>query len=367
MRHIIEETEKEIDHILVWEDVSEVVRAARSGFRSGKMTDIFDDPFLIRENQARGRDSYDANRGRIVRLPITEADIKNAQYRLRLNQKSWLGRDDLQSWDDVVTAVKTPWGPAQELLAEMKAQVKRQEFAVPRMIRRRAAWGNSDGDFDYDRHCAGQEAFRTVRKRDMTGQQFVTLAVNVSYHCAMCSCVRCKVANVSAEDTMWAGCAALTAASILEEAGYSVEILVCNPGRNNLQPRIGASLRDRKNQHLTNAVWVKRADSLVDEAQLLAAISPWFFRTILFGLYCCVPGQTAQSLFGTVDRIQAKHVEKATQDERYIAIEGVGSRVAALKKIQEILKQFAEHPEDELAMPELSAEPVMGKSSSKRR
>lgn len=320
MRYIIERDARgRRNHVLCWDDVSEQVRAVAAAGKAGKITH-YTDPFC------------------------------RASYWDDSSRADWLGRTDLRGWDDVVKAIENPWKEGMEAIEGMQDELKHVAFVAPKSIRRRPTWKDDDGDFDLDRYTAGQDSFRSPARRDVTGQQFVTLMVQVGAN-----------GGTRASSMMWRGAAAIVATTILEREGFGVEILAYDSGVDVLKANPVTS--PSYSQGLVNAVWIKRTDTPLDVSALVNGISPWYFRILNFCAYGMVPGETASPWLGAEVKLDRAFIKHLTGDERYIVIEEVWNRKDAIKLANGILRRFADpllvpDPDDDTI--ELPADAIAG-------
>lgn len=223
---------------------------------------------------------------------------------------SWAGRRDFSNWNEILRLVNEPWEEGLEVVNEMLEELKNIELPVPKSIRRRCAWRDNDGDFDLDRFCSGQDAFRGTVKRDMSGQQFITLAVQIG-------------ANgwVGHRDILWRGAVAVAMTNILEAQGYSVEIIGYDMGKYVF----------RSMQSLMNCTWIKRFEHPFDMAATINGLSAWYFRIINWASYHCVAEQKVSPGFGSEAVASERILEIATNNPEAWQIREVWSKEAAVK------------------------------------
>lgn len=303
MRHIIDKNEEGIiTHTLLWDDMSEQARAVESAWN---------------------------------RTPDKFSVIRDV-FHVSGSKKSWFGRTDLKDWKSVREAIETPWKEGMETIKTLQDQMAGIAFAPPKSIKRRGMWGESDGDFDFERFANGLESFRTTARRDMTGQQFVTLLVQVVANC-----------GTSAESMMWRGAAAIAATDILEQNGYSVELIAVDTTDGTYYPsKEDEDANKYRYQNFCNAVWIKRPDQPLDTTALVSGISPWYFRTLNFASRCMVPDTKPTWGLGYATKIPDRATEKITGDPSFIRVEDVWNKASSVKLANKIVAQFAEDPED---------------------
>ncbi len=228
---------------------------------------------------------------------------------------TWLGRSDLISWGDVDEAVKSPWQRGLDAVEGMLEDIAQVELPVPRSIKRCLAWDESSGDFDLDQYMSGKPFWRGANRRNMSGQQFITLVASVGGN-----------RKTKPTSLLWRGAAACAMAKILEDQGYSVEILAYDYGVDTL---IG---RD-----LVQAVWIKRAEDVLDLSALVNAVSAWYFRLVSFASYYLVPGQCPTYGFGRAQDAPARLLDLVVPDSEFWRIEDVFSRTSAVALVVKFL------------------------------
>lgn len=199
--------------------------------------------------------------------------------------KRWLGRTDLTSWDKVLDAVHEQWADGVALFEKVKAQLDAEKVPEPRSIKRKQAWSEVEGDFDWDRYYGGEGDFwRGTAKREWAGQQFVTIFVRIGGNC-----------DEGASRLTWRGVVAAVLCEMLERNGYSVELLTADYGINAVHAKGDKVVRSC----LLQSVWLKRAEEDFDQNAVVNATSPWFFRLVNFASYHLVPQCQPSRGYGT--------------------------------------------------------------------
>jgi len=175
----------------------------------------------------------------------------------------FVGREFV-NWSAARDASRTAWRPGLEVLERMLGDLAGAALPRPKSRKRRLRFSETDGDeVDYDRLRAGQEFWRTSRRETSNGPATITIMVDVGANCF-----------VAHEDILWRGAAAIALTSILEEAGYRVELWAVH--RSNETWPSGAC----KNGFW--AVCLKRPGDVLDPSTLINTVSGWFFRTAYF-------------------------------------------------------------------------------------
>lgn len=273
----------------------------------------------------------------------------------------WFGRADIRSWDGVGRAVNEVWGPGADRVETLLGRLEGVRLAVPRDIRRRPAWREDSGAFDFDRYMVGQPAFRGAARRDVVGRQFLTVVIDL-----------CAGHKVEADKMYWRAAVGIAAAAKLEEFGYGVEIVGVANTLNAFHPaayagpnvtveeRFGfrgnrmtpGGIRyvtiPRKNlpgpdQDVFTVVRCKGPDDPLDVGTLAAAASPWFYRLVMFGAWCLVPGVRPYAWLGEAVRPEPAQLDEyaAGAGER-VVIGEVWDEAGAGAVLQDTVNRFAD-------------------------
>jgi len=243
-------------------------------------------------------------------------------FRHEITRSHFVGRP-FSTWDDVTKAVGEPWEAGLKMLDKVRDQLSSVELPRPKNIRRQPCWSDEAGDeLDLDRYRAREPFWRTSHRARATAPRVVTMAVNIAASCAMSSLA-----------IAWRGATACMMADILEAQGYRVEILaacimsgVWRNGNSNLQ-----------------GTWIKKVDERCDIADLINALSGWYFRTVLFGS-TGLTGKYAVShmgMPGKVTKEMVKAIDPATSDECWL-IEGAFDFRSAVSLATRLLGTLAE-------------------------
>lgn len=248
----------------------------------------------------------------------------------------WLGRTDLNGWDDIPRAVTEPWAKGTAAVDAMRERMADYTLPQPRSIRRRAEWRDDPGGtFDFDRFAGGQPAYRVTVNRHTVARQFVTLFVDA-----------CASRATDAEDMYWRGVTAVVVAEKLEAAGYSVEIVIHDVSTEAFAPNPSRGAGGY--QDLIVAAWVKRFEDPIDVGAIVAASSPWYFRILMFASHHIIPGERPVKNYGLVGALDPALVEHFTDTRDARMIEEVWSERAAVRRARAILDEFAgDKPDDD--------------------
>lgn len=275
----------------------------------------------------------------------------------------WFGRSDLKDWPHLRRELTAVWKPGLDRVERLLTRLESIPFKPPRDLRRKNVWrDDGEGDFDLDRFCDGQPAWRGPNRREVIGRQFLTFVVDVAANC-----------NTSADDLYWRAATTIAAARHLEEFGYGVEVLAAanlmdclyppkytienaetedDNERNDWEGRQFGIWREKQRvpggvrQDVTACVWVKRPDDPLDLGLMIAACSPWFFRLGIFGLCGLIPGGFARPTLGHAVQLELDRVDELSgsggPDRERVALANVWSEKEAAQLLTETLKRFAE-------------------------
>jgi len=189
------------------------------------------------------------------------------QAPIRWEMGDWIGHHNLKNWKDVRTAVSTPWATGMTALTKLQSALGHMELPTPTDRRRRRTFNEEAGEVEIDRVMSGQlDCFSAPKRRDV--RQPKTLRLNIPFTFS---------AGVSAEEIMWKAVAAIAISDILENSGRPVEICMMFLTSDTYQS--GAPI------YTTGFVaTLKQANDPLNIGALVSALSPWFFRTVCFGM-----------------------------------------------------------------------------------
>tara|TARA_R100000808_G_scaffold4001_1_gene13516 strand:- start:5050 stop:5937 length:888 start_codon:yes stop_codon:yes gene_type:complete len=182
--------------------------------------------------------------------------------------------------------------------------------------RRRPAWSDQGDEVCLDRLLGGQldQMWRTTR-RDGQG---ITPIVSIV-------CGWGGLAMRSAEQLFWSGATAVVAAHILEEHGYSVEI-------------IAANCADQDDGTSVAAIRLKNSDTPLEMMSVAAsACFGGVFRTLGFAAKCLQPHVEVNWGYGSTADPLSMEISKWPLEGEPVAVGNVYSREVAIEKIKEIL------------------------------
>lgn len=233
---------------------------------------------------------------------------------------SWYGRR-VRGWSDVEKMAMGKWDDGLTIIRELQESLKSVKLPVPTNIRRRTQWSEEGGDeLDLDRLKSRQPYWRTTSRQRSTGPRVITLAVQVN-----------ASAMFEAKQVMWRGVLAMTLSQILEAAGYRAEILAYDNS-------IGVF---RSGDDFLQGMWIKRAQDRLDEVQMVNTISPWWFRTVIFGSYGLVPGQQAESPLGYPVITRDEEIEWLVGHPNFWRVDGVWNREDTIQLGVNLIKKLS--------------------------
>ena len=232
-----------------------------------------------------------------------------------------------ESWEHVYETARSPWDEGVTIVERMVRELDSVDLPKPKSRKRRPRFNEDSGDeVDYDRLRSGQAFWRQCKRESMTGPQTVTIVIDLNAQ-----------AKIPHENIMWRGAAAIAMTKILEEADFRVELWIIHC----------ADKCHSNGQGHCNAVCLKRAGDPLDIATFSAAVSGWFYRSLMFrakgiGKYKVVRGAGAPrpprtwAGWNTVNE-----VEHVTGDPNAILISGAYSEGMAAYIAREALKKLA--------------------------
>ena len=163
--------------------------------------------------------------------------------------------------------------------------------------------------------------------------------------------VNAKV-SIGHADILWRGAAALAMTYILEEAGYRVELWIVHR----------ASDAYTKGGRHVNAVCLKRAQDPLDIATFSAAVSGWFYRTLMFRVKSRADRNLRRGA-GHPECPGCGELEHIIPAREFILISGTYSRSGAVYLAREALRKIATPPAPSPVEPDV--EPVAAPAASK--
>jgi hypothetical protein len=205
--------------------------------------------------------------------------------------------------------------------------LKSVDLGIPNgTSKREYKWSEDDGDdMSYERlndalPCMAQRAKTLGRGNG----KFVTLNVGVVEHC-----------GISYKDMVQKAHTVIQIADYLEDIGYKVNIVIVFKIQN-----VG-SFRGETVKILTLKINLKKPEDPLNKAQLMACISPWFFRYFIFK-FLYTKFATGWGLGSPV----YEEVED-TREDIYIYSGQCLDEKAKLNKLEEIKKLFASEEEED--------------------
>lgn len=238
-----------------------------------------------------------------------------------VTRSAFIGRT-FGSWDDVITAVNSPWPEGIETVRGMIDELRGESDRLPRPKdrRRRRGFSEDSGDeVDFDRLQAGQPYWTITRREQVSGPQRIALIADVSTN-----------GNVTADRILWRGVTALVLSDLLEQAGYRVGLWAVHHSSH--------TYPDGRGQF--SGVMLKNYQQPLDVTTLINAVSGWFFRTVWFqDVYARTDMKPVPTL-GSAAPIRPDMPEVTELVGAGCVpevIDGVWSRAATLAKIRSVI------------------------------
>jgi hypothetical protein len=246
---------------------------------------------------------------------VRESAIVNSNS---FNQSDWVGRA-FYSWPDVYSAARSPWDDGCQIVDHMVEQLEATNLPRPKSRKRKTRFAQDDGsELDYDRLRSGQEFWRRCERQNTAGPQTVTIVIDVNAH-----------GGIEHEDILWRGAAAIAMTHVLEQADFRVELWVIHCADKCYSNGTGHC----------HAVCLKRAGDPLDSATFAAAVSGWFYRSLMFRAKCL--NGAPKATLGRPRPPMRSEVTLVTNDPNAIVISGVYSEYGAVYLAREALKRLA--------------------------
>lgn len=212
---------------------------------------------------------------------VKSTSDKNPVFRTLLQGRvgdtiDFLGRE-LGGISGLMEKIDGVWQDGLDTLAEMMKQLRDVEMPSPVQRTRRTRFNEDSGDeVDHDRLRAGNPEFwRDSFRQPCYGSPVIVINAMIHMPCSL-----------EHGQAIWRGAAAIAMATILESAGYSVELWATNEVIAGDKHCPGGDSAGR----CFATVKLKAAGDPINESSLVNAISTWFMRTMFFSSYYLVNG-----------------------------------------------------------------------------
>lgn len=227
----------------------------------------------------------------------------------------------LPTWEHVERQCNKVWTEGLTILSEMVSQLDSIELPEVKDRKRRVRFSEDDGDeVDYDRLRSGQPYWRTSQREEIDGPSTMTVIIDTS-----------APASVPTRDILWRGASAIALTKILESKGYQIELWVVK-GNKNVENTI-------------QACCLKQPGDPLDESTMIAAVSGWFYRTVVFTqiktLNARHSGQRIVRLGSPFTPTQSD-LDCLTTDENRVYSAGVFSQKGAIELMEAELSKIGE-------------------------
>ena len=246
---------------------------------------------------------------------VRESATKNVNP---FNRLDWVGRS-FYSWPEVYSAARSPWDTGRQVVERMVGQLESTDLPKPKSRKRKTRFAEDDGsELDYDRLRSGQEFWRRCERQNTAGPQTVTIVIDLNAH-----------AGIDHEDILWRGAAAIAMTKILEQADFRVELWTIHCADKCYSDGTGHC----------NAVCLKRAGDPLDLATFSAAVSGWFYRSLMFRAKA-IPRKVVRGA-GKPRAPRYSETQLVTNDPNAIVISGVYDEFGAVYLARAVLKRLA--------------------------
>jgi len=144
----------------------------------------------------------------------TAARVQAADPKVRITPYfRFTGREG-NSWKDAQGFISKPWPEAVSMVERIVEQTKDTPLPSPKSARRKPRWSDNDGEVDVDRAMQSEpDLYRKVSREHTSGPLTVSLICNVDVQ-----------STPNKTGVYWRSAAAVAAADLLEQAGYSTEV-----------------------------------------------------------------------------------------------------------------------------------------------
>lgn len=265
----------------------------------------------------------------------TKKDAKNGVHVTsgckpgRTNTDNWMGIT-FQTWEEMRTSAQTNWKYGLETVEEMRRELEQCDIPVPVDRRRKRRWSEDDGEVDVDRVIEGDSyCFQEVKRLEVSGLNVITLVVNIGGACMW-----------SVERLFWRSAATVVLIDLLEEAGFSCEVIAWSKAKD--------AWEYDQNTNAFDIIRLKEAGEALDVSYMVNGLSPWAFRSGIFGSWHTRPNVTHN--YGMFPPKTAHILPK--EMEAQIGIDGtarafhlagkVFSRETAIEAARKILEQIGQ-------------------------
>lgn len=200
------------------------------------------------ESPAEMRDRVAAN------LPADGGELSLDSY--------FLGRE-FTSKQELLSAVDLPWPEGMEAVEDYRKRIDEGTTRAVSVKRKRRFIDDGE-DIDVNRYIASDPMYRsTVRRQKNYGNRNIKLIC----HCG-------GVSSVSSDEMFIRTAAVVATADILEDAGYSCEIVMYYRSMN--------VYRTSNYQGIITVIQLKKFGEPINVNNLIVAMSPWLFRSVHF-------------------------------------------------------------------------------------
>lgn len=146
-----------------------------------------------------------------------EALVAQVEGKSAIRSRDWLG--GIKSMQDVLRLTREGWGEGAQRALALSESLKR-ELPAPKSRRRRGEWGDEGDELDRDRLTNGdlEHAWRRTRRVVRSGLQVVTVVAPFGVP-----------GSWNQEQLFWTGAAMIVLADILDDAGFTLELVAASP------------------------------------------------------------------------------------------------------------------------------------------
>lgn len=258
--------------------------------------------------------------------------VDEEQYNLVVDRRDadWIGRR-ISSFSSLRTMINEPWKDGLEVIEKFAKKLLEKPLPQLKERKRRIKFSDDGDEVDLDRLRAGQEFWRKSSRDDIAGPATVTIVTDLSTN-----------SGVEAKDILWRGAAALAAAKVLEDKGYSTEIWATCGSRLYWQSKN----YEKAHQKVMSAFLLKKTSDPLDVSSLSSFVSGWFYRTGVFGVCFTIArngGNVYQGRMGGANPPLPSDLDSLSTDTNRIYISDTFSFDGALSLLRHSIEKIANH------------------------
>lgn len=284
----------------------------------------------VESNQAAGRLSYDQT---------------GAAGYFNGDDAEWVGSVEafpndkrFKGIDDVKDRHFSNWLIGAERFGEFQ-KVVADEIAPPVSQRRRVNFNEFDGsELDYDRLRAGQEFWRSSKRKAKRAPKTVALFIQVG-----------QLGHRHWSESIWRIAAAVATSVALTKAGYRVELWAIYTTKGQRNP-LGGRRKNRNwseaSEYTTHGVCLKRSNQSLDVNTAVNVCAGWSHRTLFFALASSYTPHLASQVgkchpgMGSTNTPRRKDLDLLSNNVNKFVFTDVHDKQSAIDQAKEIIAEI---------------------------